>query len=463
MARATRLNVALTEAIALGHDCGHGPGRSRQRGGAQSLPRRRLRPRRLGRRRRARPAQPVRRDARRDPQPLVVAAGARRPPRGRSSAGPTAAPTPPTTWRTPFGPGSSACRCCRPSSSNGADPPAGASSRRSSTASWRASPRTGQVGMRADLAEALAALRALQLRAHLPPAGIGGPGRFGRVRCSRRSSTTSPTGQRSRRRWSCRRRPCRREPGGGAGGRHLRGRHDRPVRLPERRGPPRLGPGPPPRRDRHRLPPPGARLRRATSRPVSDRILSTGGDPRRGRGPGPGGNQHRRRRVGAPRAQAGGTALPGSVPVPRREERRRSRSTRSSGLYHCFGCGAGGDAIRFVREIEHLDFATAVERLAAKAGITLRYDDAAVTKDRQRRDRLVEAMTAAVDFYHQLLLDDPSAGIARRYLRSRGVRRRRRPVVLHRLVARPLRRPVRPPPAAAASPARTSSTPAWPS
>jgi DNA primase len=91
------------------------------------------------------------------------------------------------------------------------------------------------------------------------------------------------------------------------------------------------------------------------------------------------------------------------------------------GLYHCFGCGAGGDAIRFVREVEHLDFATAVERLAAKAGITLRYDDAAVTKDRQRRDRLVEAMTAAVAFYHRLLLEDASAGIARRYLRSRGL------------------------------------------
>jgi DNA primase len=65
------------------------------------------------------------------------------------------------------------------------------------------------------------------------------------------------------------------------------------------------------------------------------------------------------------------------------------------GLYHCFGCGVGGDAIRFVREIEHLDFATAVERLAAKAGITLRYDDAAVTRDRQRRDRLVEATAAS--------------------------------------------------------------------
>ncbi|HEV8623762.1 MAG TPA: DNA primase [Acidimicrobiia bacterium] len=91
------------------------------------------------------------------------------------------------------------------------------------------------------------------------------------------------------------------------------------------------------------------------------------------------------------------------------------------GLYHCFGCGVGGDAIRFIREVEHLDFATAVERLAVKAGITLRYDDAATTRDRQRRDRLVEATAAAVDFYHRLLLDDPGAGVARKYLRSRGI------------------------------------------
>ena len=90
------------------------------------------------------------------------------------------------------------------------------------------------------------------------------------------------------------------------------------------------------------------------------------------------------------------------------------------GLYHCFGCGVGGDAIQFVREVEHLDFAEAVERLAAKAGITLRYDDANTTRDRQRRDRLVEAMAAAVAFYHRLLLEDPGAGVARKYLRSRG-------------------------------------------
>src|SRR5947208_53291 len=88
--------------------------------------------------------------------------------------------------------------------------------------------------------------------------------------------------------------------------------------------------------------------------------------------------------------------------------------------YYCFGCQANGDAISFVREVEHLDFVDAVERLAARAGITLRYDSTAVTKDRSRRDRLVAAVGAAVDFYHQLLLNSPEGGVARRYLRSRG-------------------------------------------
>ena len=90
------------------------------------------------------------------------------------------------------------------------------------------------------------------------------------------------------------------------------------------------------------------------------------------------------------------------------------------GLYHCFGCGVGGDAISFVREVEHLDFVGAVERLAARAGIQLRYDDAAAGKERNRRQRLVETVSAAAGFYHQLLLEAPEAGTARRYLRSRG-------------------------------------------
>jgi DNA primase len=90
------------------------------------------------------------------------------------------------------------------------------------------------------------------------------------------------------------------------------------------------------------------------------------------------------------------------------------------GLFFCFGCQARGDAITFVRETEHLDFVDAVERLAARANITLRYDDRAAGKDRKRRARLVEAVAAAVEFSHRRLLEAPDAGPARRYLRGRG-------------------------------------------
>ena len=48
------------------------------------------------------------------------------------------------------------------------------------------------------------------------------------------------------------------------------------------------------------------------------------------------------------------------------------------GLYYCFGCQESGDAITFVRKLDGLDFPEAVERLAARAGITLRYDSTAV-------------------------------------------------------------------------------------
>ena len=90
------------------------------------------------------------------------------------------------------------------------------------------------------------------------------------------------------------------------------------------------------------------------------------------------------------------------------------------GLYYCFGCQAKGDAITFVREIEHLDFPGAVEWLAAKAAITVRYTDTGENEGRKRRKRLVEAMSRAVDWYHDRLLSAPDAKEARGYLRSRG-------------------------------------------
>ncbi|MCU4183933.1 DNA primase [Acidiferrimicrobium sp. IK] len=89
------------------------------------------------------------------------------------------------------------------------------------------------------------------------------------------------------------------------------------------------------------------------------------------------------------------------------------------GVYYCFGCQASGDAISFVREMEHLDFADAVERLAAKAGITLRYDDAATGRNQVRRAKIYETLEAAIAWYHQQLKAStaPDANAARRYLR----------------------------------------------
>ena len=90
------------------------------------------------------------------------------------------------------------------------------------------------------------------------------------------------------------------------------------------------------------------------------------------------------------------------------------------GLYYCFGCQAKGDVITFVREVDHLGFVEAVERLAGRAGIQLRYDEAREGQDRQRRTRLTEALELAVEWYHQRLLTGSDAARARSYLRSRG-------------------------------------------
>lgn len=90
------------------------------------------------------------------------------------------------------------------------------------------------------------------------------------------------------------------------------------------------------------------------------------------------------------------------------------------GVFYCFGCQAKGDVISFVRDIDHLDFAGAVEFLAAKSGIALRYTDRAEGDRREARGKLREAMVAAVDWYHDRLLNGADAGVARRYLRDRG-------------------------------------------
>jgi DNA primase len=93
----------------------------------------------------------------------------------------------------------------------------------------------------------------------------------------------------------------------------------------------------------------------------------------------------------------------------------------SQGVYYCFGCGAGGDSIRFVMEMDHLSFVEAVERLADKAGIQLRYTEAGPAPMRQtgQRQRLVAAHLAAAEFYAAQLAS-PGARAGREFLAQRG-------------------------------------------
>ena len=97
----------------------------------------------------------------------------------------------------------------------------------------------------------------------------------------------------------------------------------------------------------------------------------------------------------------------------------------AKGVFYCFGCGEGGDAIAFLRKVENLTFPEAVERLAPEAGVTLRYE-AESPGDRRaasRRDALHKANAEATALYHRTLMDAPEAAEARAYLTSRGIDR----------------------------------------
>lgn len=117
---------------------------------------------------------------------------------------------------------------------------------------------------------------------------------------------------------------------------------------------------------------------------------------------------------------AGGGNLKGLCPF--HDEKSPSfQVSPSKGLFHCFGCQEGGDTIAFVMKIDHLSFSETVERLAAKAGITLRYEEGGYNPGHQRgeRIRLVEAHKAATQFYIDQL-DSPEAEIGRKFLAERG-------------------------------------------
>jgi DNA primase len=95
----------------------------------------------------------------------------------------------------------------------------------------------------------------------------------------------------------------------------------------------------------------------------------------------------------------------------------------SKQVYYCFGCGAGGDAVRFLREVEHLEFRETVERLAKDAGVTLRFEGETPAERRAatRRQSLHKANDEAAALYHRTLMEAPEAETARAYLKKRGI------------------------------------------
>jgi len=117
---------------------------------------------------------------------------------------------------------------------------------------------------------------------------------------------------------------------------------------------------------------------------------------------------------------AGGGSLKGLCPF--HDEKTPSfQVTPSRGFYYCFGCGESGDVITFVRKVNNLSFAEAVEHLADKYGVQLRYTEGTGERPSNAgsRLRILEANAAAAEFYAEQLLT-PDAVVARQFAQGRG-------------------------------------------
>ncbi len=109
---------------------------------------------------------------------------------------------------------------------------------------------------------------------------------------------------------------------------------------------------------------------------------------------------------------------------PFHDERTPSFSVNAvDKLYYCFGCGAKGDLITFVRETEGLDFAGSIEWLGERFRIPIEYEESSPEQDavRTRRVRLLALLDQAATFYERTLWDSEAGGMARDYLKGRGL------------------------------------------
>jgi len=90
-------------------------------------------------------------------------------------------------------------------------------------------------------------------------------------------------------------------------------------------------------------------------------------------------------------------------------------------MFHCFGCGASGDALKFVMQTEGRSFREAVEQLATEAGVDLTPPDPEEARRSARRAALAEVNEKACTFYERVLWEHPKGEVARTHLRERGI------------------------------------------
>lgn len=90
-------------------------------------------------------------------------------------------------------------------------------------------------------------------------------------------------------------------------------------------------------------------------------------------------------------------------------------------IWHCFGCGEGGDVFKFVMKYENLEFTEAVRRLAERAGIRVEFEEARGGPSRDEKELLIKLHEQAASFFHEYLLKDKAAEPARAYLKKRAI------------------------------------------
>jgi DNA primase len=105
---------------------------------------------------------------------------------------------------------------------------------------------------------------------------------------------------------------------------------------------------------------------------------------------------------------------------PFHDEKSPSFNVRpAQGFYHCFGCGEGGDVYKFIQQLDQLSFTESVEKLAARIGFELSYEEGGASPELGQKSRVLEANNAAALFYQEQLMTD-AAIPGREFLKGRG-------------------------------------------